>query len=322
MPEEILIKYLKDNLAAGFGEEEIKTALKKAGWQEVEIAEGFQSLKQEKTSAAILGTNFLTKHYKILLTILIILTAVPILVYLGYRASQKFGKTRPAEESQSSQETVQGAQIESAKEEALNRDLLRITDIQNLQLALDNYYRANKFYPPALSELVATKQLSNIPVEPRTNLSYLYLPFGKPASRYTLAFFLETKVGMLASGFQATTSEKPLPAETLQKQAELINGDNPAQGTADLKISDLASQEFSPQQEVTLEILNAEPLNITAARIQMQNLDLLDTEKPFAFRFSAPKDSGKYPLEVFAFDQKGGGHLAETILIISEQQEN
>jgi len=61
------------------------------------------------------------------------------------------------------------------------RDARRISDVKQLQLALELYYDSNQFYPltigtTASSVLVTGGYISSIPVDPVSTVTYLYSP--------------------------------------------------------------------------------------------------------------------------------------------------
>lgn len=72
------------------------------------------------------------------------------------------------------------------------RDTRRVTDIRLIALALENYYDANKTYPPSLSALIPD-YLKSIPVDPSDGSNYVYGTTAcKPAAqRYVVGKKLE-----------------------------------------------------------------------------------------------------------------------------------
>jgi len=54
------------------------------------------------------------------------------------------------------------------------RDVRRIGDLKEIQLALAIYYDVNKFYPASLTTLVTDRYLASIPVDPDATRSYEY----------------------------------------------------------------------------------------------------------------------------------------------------
>jgi hypothetical protein len=49
------IKYIKDQLSAGYSEEEIRDAMEKAGWRKKDIEDSFQGIKPERKERHLLG---------------------------------------------------------------------------------------------------------------------------------------------------------------------------------------------------------------------------------------------------------------------------
>ncbi|MDO8522370.1 MAG: type II secretion system protein [bacterium] len=61
------------------------------------------------------------------------------------------------------------------------RDARRISDVKQIQLALELYYDSNQFYPltigtTASSVLITGSYISSIPVDPVSNVTYSYAP--------------------------------------------------------------------------------------------------------------------------------------------------
>lgn len=75
-----------------------------------------------------------------------------------------------------------------------SRDAKRISDLGQIQLALELYFDKYKQYPSSLSGLTPT-YISNIPTPPSSSLnqtSYDYTPTGSPLNDYTLHITLES----------------------------------------------------------------------------------------------------------------------------------
>jgi type II secretion system protein G len=85
------------------------------------------------------------------------------------------------------------ASLNTARRKA--RDAKRISDIKQLQLALEMYYDDNSNYPTAISSanLVTNGYISTIPTDPSSGASYTYaaLGSGSTCSSYHLAATLE-----------------------------------------------------------------------------------------------------------------------------------
>ena len=74
------------------------------------------------------------------------------------------------------------------------RDADRKQDIAKIKGALESYFQENGNYPSALTTLAegSTPFLKPpIPVDPRSKVSYIYLPSGNPATSYVLRANLE-----------------------------------------------------------------------------------------------------------------------------------
>lgn len=84
------------------------------------------------------------------------------------------------------------ASLNSARQKG--RDARRVSDIKQLQLALELYYDANGTYPTALdtAHLVTTGYISVIPTDPSTVAAYSYAGLGgTTCTGYHLAATLE-----------------------------------------------------------------------------------------------------------------------------------
>ncbi len=321
MPHQDLINYIKQNLISGFAEAEIREALLGAGWQEAEIKDSMLVVRKalpswafsqeqaslEETPAAPSRTAvFLARHRKLLLTLLLLIAAVPLLTWGGMEIYQLLS-SRPGE-------SVQGLLEVAAEDAATTRDLLRLRHIQELQTALDNYFLVYKSYPRSLNELVELAILKRLPTDPKTLEPYLYSAFGNPVLYYSLSFILETKVGSLKPGLMVVTSDKLLPASEVKGPAS-----PPGRRSDLLKITDLTREPFYPQEEVTLTIKVDPPLKFQKARLLVgSTLDLLDERPPLEFSFFAPKSPGTYPVKVFAFDESGTSYFQETSLTVQQ----
>ena len=317
MPEQILLKYIKQNLAAGFPEEQIRQALRAAGWQETEIEQAIFEVEMLAPEEALTGNlpkagGFFGKYGKPLITVLVILIALPILGYGGLLTYQKFFQKKndlPPAATQTLKPPANATQNQTPAQEQPEgiRDRQRIVAVQNLQTALESYYETNKFYPQSLTTLVDQELLVALPRDPKTNEPYLYTPLGEPALHYSLSFLLETNLGTLKQGLQVVSSENRLPADLIISQDSLIKGlsSRPAGGV--LLVTDLSKKPFYPTEEVTLEVRPVAGIELVSVKLVMPNLDLLDRSAPFQFRFSAPKEPGEYEIKIFGFETKGAG---------------
>jgi prepilin-type N-terminal cleavage/methylation domain-containing protein len=125
------------------------------------------------------------------------------------------------------------ASLNSARQKG--RDARRLSDIKQLQLALELYYDANSTYPATLSTaaLVTPGYISVIPLDPSNNLPYAYtglsISSGGTCSSYHIGTSLET------SGHSALTSDSDAAASTnicAGSAADFSGADNqPCQST-------------------------------------------------------------------------------------------
>lgn len=313
MPNPTLVKYIKDNLAAGFTAEEIKQTLNSVGWVEEEINHAFMSFPNSPLTPP---ANFLATHGRTIITVLIILILLPLLGFGGFWVYQKFAKTAQTQappNTRRANEAVRGATVSSATDPA-GRDLTRLADIQNIQAALARYYAKNQFYPKRPEEMISAGLLIQIPLDPKTREQYLYASLGDPTLHYSLTFLLETAVGPLKAGLQNVSSENQLAAEALRQEQALITGEIPPQNLGILKITDLGKTPVRPKEEIDIAIDTTKPVALAAVRLLVQELNLLDRTPPFHFRFTAPAAAGEYPVRVLGFDTGGIGYTATTTL--------
>ena len=98
------------------------------------------------------------------------------------------------------------ASLDSARKKG--RDARRISDIKQLQLALELYYDANSAFPPGIvggngknaidpAVLETPGYISKVPTDPSSGSAYLYTPYGASATlgtctSYHIATTLET----------------------------------------------------------------------------------------------------------------------------------
>lgn len=104
------------------------------------------------------------------------------------------------------------ASLQSSRQKG--RDARRISDIKQIQLALELYYDANSAYPTSTSPtaLVTPGYISVIPVDPSTNAAYSYAGLQGPAASaatclsYHLGATLEvtTNVNVFSQDVDAT----------------------------------------------------------------------------------------------------------------------
>src|SRR3989344_320504 len=313
MSDQTLNKYIKQNLAAGFGENEVRQALRDAGWEEPDISEGFRAIKSKVAPFQNKPKNpngFWQRHKRALIFILIMLIASPLLVYLSFLAYQKLSLGPGRQQAENpSVETAAGP------EKAKQRDQARLQDIQKLQTTLGNYFNIESVYPKTLDKLQGAGE--QIPVDPKSKKPYVYSAFGDPALYYSLSFALETEIGPLNAGLQVVTSESPLAADIIQKQEEVVSGLVSQTISEGLKITDLTLAPFKPQEEVTVAVDYSSADEIENVFLIMGSLKLVDRIKPFSFNFSAPKNAGAYAVRVFAFDKSGNFFYQETVLTVA-----
>ncbi|MFH1536681.1 MAG: hypothetical protein ABID45_01690 [Patescibacteria group bacterium] len=89
-----------------------------------------------------------------------------------------------------------------AESDDQTRDVRRITDIQNIQAALELYYMDNSAYPEKLEVVVEQGYLPIIPRDPDPEESqYVYTPIGAlPSNYYDLSFELEEGIAGYKKG--------------------------------------------------------------------------------------------------------------------------
>lgn len=332
MPDQALFDYIKQTRAAGFSEDQIRQALREVGWGTADIEEGFMELAAQKPKAKPLkevgntelpaGKGILARHGKAITTSLIVLVALPIASLAGFWGYQKFIQSNTKVDiSNSSANTIEGKNDRKKDREvdATNRDKKRLADIESLQTALDKYFGEYKFYPKNLNDLVNEKYLGKLLLDPKDGKPYLYTAFGDPALNYSLSFVLETNLGTLLSGLQVVSSENKLAGQIYKAQDGLMKGESARSISAELEITDTSKTPFYSQEEVSFEVAG-QGIELTNVMIAIGNLKLADRNQPFRFRFTAPKEPGEYPIEIFAFDRGGKGYYQKTSLVVLAKQ--
>jgi len=93
---------------------------------------------------------------------------------------------------------------------AKSRDVKRVNDISQIQMALEKYYNKNQNYPAVLSDLSSSTDiyLATIPEAPNQpdgdctveNNEYVYTVSGTNNTNYTLSFCLGDNSGDLSAG--------------------------------------------------------------------------------------------------------------------------
>lgn len=319
MAEQSLVDYIKQTLASGFSENEIRKTLAEASWEAREIEEAFVQIHDGKPGARQREPqeDFFTRHRRALVILLAAIVLLPVLAYGGFFLYQRF--TVPKTEEAALPVYATPAQTPKTEDMEAKRDEQRIRDIKTLQDALDSYFAAKQFYPRDLTELISEATLTRLPADPKTNQLYLYTPLGDPALHYSLAFILEKGVGTLKAGLQVVSSQEKLEAEILQNQNDLIKGETtiPLRQNS-IQITDLSQTSFYPQEEVSLSISAPAEVELSSAALITDGLDLVDRNPPFGFRWSAPKNPGEYQVKVFAFDKNGESYSQTTQLIVRE----
>jgi prepilin-type N-terminal cleavage/methylation domain-containing protein len=91
------------------------------------------------------------------------------------------------------------ASLNSARQKS--RDARRISDVKQLQLALELYFDSNANYPTALSALAST-YIATVPTDPSSSSAYSYaaLGSGSTCSSYHLGATLENSSHSALSG--------------------------------------------------------------------------------------------------------------------------
>lgn len=338
MTDQSLTNYIKQNLANGFSETEIRGTLQNAGWYEAEIEEGFLEAKQgarpkppesPAPEPEMQNPGFLARYGKPLLISLIILIAAPALVYGGIFAYQRFFSAEdsvPGQTNPPADQTTEATAADRQAQEMAKRDEQRLDDVASLQSALGAYFAASQFYPKTLETLVSatttaatSTALTVIPRDPKTNNAYLYTALGDPPLYYSLSFVLEEDVGTLKAGLQVVTGEKIIDPEALKKENAAVKGESAAQTiSGELQITDLSKLPFYPGEEVSLEISAGIPLNTVL--LVMEGLNLVDRQPPYGFNFSAPETPRDYEVKVFGFDGGGNSYFQMTKLTVAPRR--
>ena len=96
---------------------------------------------------------------------------------------------------------------------AKSRDARRISDIKQIQTALEMYYNDASAYPTALGTQIATGSntfMVSVPSDPQNTGSYVYTYSGGGTSDYAITFQLESGAGGFTAGTNVTASPSGL----------------------------------------------------------------------------------------------------------------
>lgn len=307
MVDSNLRTYIQTNLQQGFDQGEIRTALLEAGWSAVDVDQAFNE-GSLPTPAHTLG--FFQKFRKILVTAVVVVVSLGVLGIGGYFAYLKYAKPKKA--------TVQGVAISSEEElSSKQRDQQRILDVTALQFALHKFYSLNQFYPKTLEALTSQGFFRESPLDPKIHKPYVYTAFGNPSFSYSLAFLLEERIGNLDPGLQVVSSEAVLQSEQIVAFEALVQGGEIMEQSQEIQITELSAVPFYPREEVRMDIWPTGKLDLTSARLVTRFLDLLDSQNPLRFTFTAPAEPGTYLVKVYVFDASGHGYSRHTSLVVN-----
>lgn len=104
------------------------------------------------------------------------------------------------------------ASVRSAQKKG--RDARRISDVKQLQLAIELYYDSNNVYPPALTiaNLVTTGYISSIPTDPSTSAAYAYTPYALSGTTATCtAYHVGASLEVTNSGVLSSDADISAP---------------------------------------------------------------------------------------------------------------
>lgn len=317
MAEQELTQYIKQNLAEGFSDGKIREALGSAGWTNEEVQDAFREVKSAAAGSSEKGhsapyqkTGFFSAHRKLITTLIILLVVLPILAFGGLWFYQNQKETNTADQ-------VKGEFIQNpkAREEARQRDLTRLREIRDIQLALNKYFEGVSEFPQSLKILAEKNLLGRIARDPKTDKDYVYSALGNPPLFYSLAFLLETSVGTMRAGLHVASADEELPLDQILREEAVMRGEEAGTAGDNLIITKLEGLPFYPQEEVILEITNP-AADMQTAILVKGDLKLIDDSLPFRFTFTAPRDPGSYPIKMFAFDAQNQIHSQATNLIV------
>ncbi|OGE77862.1 MAG: hypothetical protein A2751_02350 [Candidatus Doudnabacteria bacterium RIFCSPHIGHO2_01_FULL_46_14] len=335
MVDQSLVSYIKQNIRDGFPQNEIQTALVSAGWETADINEAFIQaglMPQSKAAPVNLPpelagegltysptehTSFLARHGRLLIVIVVMIILLPVLAYGGFWAYQRYAVKSENLPTQVGIPTEVGTPPPAAPQidaQAVIRDEQRLKDIESLQTALETYFTAKKTYPKLLDELMAEKILTSVPTDPKSGVQYLYSPFGQTSTDYSLSFILESDIGTLKKGLNEVSPGKPLKPEIIKSQEEAVRGATTKPISASLQITDLSQSPFYAGEEVTVSINSSVALD--QVFLLVNHMKLTDEHFPFNIRFSAPRNPGEYPVQIFGFTNDGETFIQATKLTV------
>ena len=251
---------------------EIRQALLGAGWGAMDVEEAFHAagpgmlprasmdiLEKELSYDTPVKTGFLHRRGKQLFTILILVIILPVLGFGGFWAYERFfgGAGDQTNDTEADATSVIMAEANAAA----TRDQQRVENIEALQTGLASFYNAKQYYPQTLEQLVVDKFLTDIPTDPSTAESYLYIPLGEPWLDYSLTFILETDFGTLSKGLNEVSPQNLIRAAAIKTEDQSVKGIITKTASSELVITDLSGISFSPGDEANVMIDSAANLN-------------------------------------------------------------
>lgn len=316
MTDKTLLNYIKQTLASGFSEQQIRQTLKQTGWAAGDVEQAFTETGTSNKAGLGLSmpdlNSFWNRHRKLMLIVLAVIVLLPLVVYAALAVYRQLALNS----TRQNPGLTAGIQLAADKEQQEARDLNRLEDIQNLQKALEKYFTAYKKYPPALQNLAKQGLVVPLPLDPSSNQPYLYTALGEVSLNYSLSFILETKIGTLNAGLNAVTADDELLISNIKNRHALIKGEAALRPSAEFAITDLSQTSFYPGEEVLVEVSPQPGLELELVMLVINDLKLSDINVPFGFRFTAPAKGGEYPVRIFGFDRAGLSYFQNTTLRI------
>lgn len=298
-------------LGAGWGAMDVEEAFLGAGTSSRPRSQGMDILEKELALEEPANPGFWHRHGRTLILVLILVIILPVLGFGGFWTYQRYVSLQPSAKEEVNSATLTSPQF--AAETAI-RDRQRVENIETLQTALSAFYHTKRFYPQTITELAAEKLLPDLPPDPKTGDSYLYIAFGEPPRDYSLTFVLETDFGTLQKGLNEVSPQNLLRAAEVKTEDQTVKGVITKTPSAELVITDLSETSFAPGDEVSVVIDSAMALDETF--LLVNGLQLNDEHEPFRFTFTAPREPGEYQVRVFGFAKNGSILYQTTELIV------
>jgi type II secretion system protein G len=92
---------------------------------------------------------------------------------------------------------------------AKGRDAKRIADIRTVQLALEQFYNDNGYYPTTLTNTISPTYISTVPTDPSTNAAYIYTSYNLASQANSLCTTFKPSTYHLGAKMESDETTNP-----------------------------------------------------------------------------------------------------------------